>query len=118
MNPKIFNVEADNVDLEFTQGDTIDLSFSVKKNNVVYDMSGMTINMTVRTKDINNTIIRTLSSDGTSPAISISTSTLHLVSLGFTESGKCSYDIQVEDLSDEILTIVRGDLIVVKEQTV
>jgi hypothetical protein len=113
MNPKIFNVEADNVDLEFTQGDTIDLSFSVKKNNVVYDMSGMTINMTVRTK-----VIRTLSSDGTSPAISISTSTLHLVSLGFTESGKYQYDIQVEDLSDEILTIVRGNLIVVKEQTV
>jgi hypothetical protein len=114
MSTKIFNVEAYSMDIEFTQNDTIDLAFSVTKNKVAYDMTGMTVTMTVRNCNVGKTIIKTLVSPNN---ITISTSSIHIVSTGFAVKGKYEYDIQVTNGSN-ILTIAYGSLSVVEEETV
>jgi len=117
MSTKIFNVEAYQMDIEFTQNDTIDLAFSVTKNKVVYDMTGMTVTMTVREIGIGNTLIKSLSSAGTSPAITIYIGTIHIVSSGFANVGKYNYDIQITN-GAVVQTVAKGVVMVVKEITV
>jgi hypothetical protein len=112
-----YNVEPANVNLVFTQNDTIDISFSVKKNNVALDMSGMALDMTIRDITVNNTLIRSLSTEGTSPEIIIITTTFAINTTGFDEVGKYRYDIQLTNGS-EVFTIMKGYLTIVDEVTV
>jgi hypothetical protein len=110
----IYNIEWDDVNIIVTKGDTIDLSFSVALNAVAYDMTGMVLDMII--KELDNTVVRTLASDGTSPAITISTSTFNISTTAFPSVGRLKYDIQLTDGTD-IMTIAKGNIIVLEEIT-
>jgi hypothetical protein len=109
-----YNVEADVVDLIFTQCDTIDMSFSVYLNDVLYDMTGMQLDMQVR--KTNGDLVRSFTSSGGTPAITIATTTFNIYSTGFTRAFTYNYDVQLTDGAD-IMTIMKGRVIVKKERT-
>jgi hypothetical protein len=110
-----YNVEAAYLDLVFTVNDTINITLSVEKNDVAFDMDGMQADIHVRKCD--GTLIRSLSSAGGTPEITITDDELAIYGTGFTKVGKFKYDIQITDGTD-IMTIVKGNLIVQREVTI
>ncbi len=112
----VYNVGVSEVDLFFTKGDTINLTFDdITKNGVAYDMTGFKIDIHVR--ELGGTLLRAFTTTGASPEISISTDSFTIYSLtGFTAVGKYKYDVQVNDGTDT-LTIIKGNLFVEAEQT-
>lgn len=111
----IKNVDYADDDLEFVQGDTKPLTLTVSLNGVAYDMTGMQVDMQVRSQD--DRLIKSLTSAGASPEITILVDTLTIEHGGFTERGIFDYDAQVTDLSGYISTFMAGKLIVKKEKT-
>lgn len=111
----IYNIEWEDVNIIATKGDTIDISFSVYNNGVAYDMTGMVLDMII--KELENTVIRTLASDGVNPAITVSTSTFNIVASAFENIGRYKYDIQITD-GAYIKTIQKGNIIIVDEITI
>jgi len=106
----VFNVEPDEKVLCFTQGDTIDVSFSVALNGGTYDIAGMQLDLDVIKR---GALYRTFSSAGTSPEITISTSTFNVSGLGFADRGRYEFFLHLTDGSvTEMIT--RGDIIVNK----
>ncbi len=114
MSTKVYNVEPAEIDLEFIKGDSIDLSFSVKKNNSSFDMTGMDVKMQIRDTTIDSALIKTLEIGN---GITVSTDTILIASEGFVESGRYLYDLQVE-VDSKIYTIMQGNLIVNQETTI
>jgi hypothetical protein len=117
MSTVIYNVEPAEIDLVFIQNDTIDISFLVKKNAVELNMAGMQLDMEVRTCDVSLTLIRSFSSAGSDPKITISTTAFNVKDTGFVATGKYNYDIQLTDGTD-VSTIMKGSLIVEGEVTI
>ncbi len=109
-----YNVQYDEADIEIVRNDTIDLSYSVALNGVAYDMTGKQIDMKI--KDSSGTTVKTLSSAGTSPAITISTSTFRIQTTAITKADIYRYDIQLTSGST-VMTIQRGNINVVEDIT-
>jgi len=112
---KIYNVEYVTLDLEFIKNDTVDFTLQVYKNRVLFDMTGMVLNMCVKDITTDVEIIKVFSSNSGSPAqITINTSSFRVLGDGFDTPGSYLYDVQVTNGS-EIFTIIRGNLIVLKK---
>jgi hypothetical protein len=101
----IWNVEWTSKKIIVTVNDTTDNSFSVALNDVAYDMTGMTLNMIIKGPHGNIT----LSSGGTSPAITISTTTFNVIIPSFTGVGIYDYNVKLIDGTD-ISTIMKGKI--------
>ena len=112
-----YNVEYQTTDIEVVQDNTIDLSYSVELNDVAYDMTGMQLDIQVRTKDVANTLVISWSSAGTSPVITISTNIYNIYAVGIADVGKYEYDVKLTSGSD-VSTIQRGNFYVIEKRTV
>ena len=110
----IYNVKADEVNIIVIKGDTPDISFSVDLNAATYDLTGKQLDMKV--KKFDGTVVKTLSSVGASPAITISADTFNIKTTAFSDAGTFKYDIQITSGTD-IYTIMTGKIIVKEEQT-
>lgn len=109
-----YNVQAEIEDIIVTAGDTIDMSFSVYKNDVLYNMTGMQLDIHIL--DSNGTSIKDLSSAGGSPAITISTTSFNISTSAITTVGKYFYDVQLTS-SGVVNTIRKGNFIIQKQIT-
>jgi len=114
MSTTIYNVQPAEVDIIVTKGDTPDISFSVDLNAATYDLTGKQLDMKI--KKLDGTVVKTLSSAGVSPAITISTDTFNIKTTAFTEEGVFKYDLQLTSGTD-VYTMMKGKLIVKEEQT-
>jgi len=101
-----YNVEPAECDLVFTKGDTIDFSFDVELNDVAYDMTGMQLDLHV--KDCHGNLLRTFTSSGGSPEITILVANYTVLASPNTKTGKFKYDLQVTD-GTHIATIQKGN---------
>jgi hypothetical protein len=122
-----YNVQAEIKDIVVTQGDTIDMSFRIYLNNgsnplyplddpfYYYDATGMQIDCHVRKDD--GTLIAHYSSAGGSPEITIVTSTMSILAVGFTKFARYHYDFQLTN-AGKISTFRKGNWIVHKQITV
>jgi hypothetical protein len=110
----IYNVQAAEVDIIVIKGDTPDISFSVDLNAAAYVLTGKQLDMKI--KKFDGTVVKTLSSVGASPAITISSDTFNIKTTAFAETGTFKYDLQVTSGTD-IYTIMNGKLIIKEEQT-
>jgi hypothetical protein len=110
----IYNNEAEIKDLIVTVGDTVDISLSVYKNLVLYDMTGMQLDIDI--VGPTGVVLRSLSSAGGSPAITIATSSFNISTTAFASIGKYSYDVQLTN-GTAVSTIIRGNWIVQKHIT-
>ena len=109
----VYNVEAAKIDLFFTRGDSMYLTFDdITRNDVAYDMTGFQIDIHVRSYD--RRLIRELST--VTGEITIATDSFTIDADGFTETGIYKYDVQVND-GTHTLTIMKGLLYVEEEQT-
>ena len=109
-----YNVQYSENDIEIVRNDTIDISYSVTLNGVAYDMTGKQVDMKI--KDSSGTTIKTLSSAGVSPAITISISTFRVQTTALTTAGTYRYDVQLTSGST-VNTIQRGNIYVVEDIT-
>lgn len=109
-----YNVESAKADIVFKVADTIDISYDVYKNGVLYDMTGMQLDIKFRRKD--GLLVKNFSSAGISPAIIISTTSYNLKATGFLVPDVLDYDIQITDGTD-IFTIQEGTAYIKKEIT-
>ena len=110
------NVDYDRINIEIVQNDTCKQTFSVKKNNVLLDMTGMQIDIEVKDEDDVDVLV--LSTAGLAPAISIVTTSFTIEQdAAFADVGKYYYDIQLTDLTGVVSTICRGYVKVIKEYT-
>ena len=110
-----FNVDFDRINITIVEGDTWSQTFSVKRNNVLYDMTGMQLDLSVLDED--DVEILSLSSAGASPAITITGTAFTIYELAaFSSEGKYYYDIQLTD-AGKVSTICRGTITVIKEYT-
>lgn len=107
-----YNVEADITDIIITEGDTINMGWYVYLNDVLYDISGMSLKMDI--KDDHGNLIDTFSS-GTEITIVATYFTLYSVSSAF-RPGRYRYDIQLTNGAD-VMTIRKGNFIVQKQIT-
>jgi hypothetical protein len=94
----IYNVEFDEKTVIVTLGDTLDITLSVTKNAVAQDLTGMQIDMIIR--DFLGNTIESLSSAGTSPKITISTSTFNFKPSIFTAGGMFYSAVKLTNGSD------------------
>ena len=108
------NVDCAIVDLEFTQGDTIDMTFTVELNDVAYDMTGMQVDVHFRRQD--GVLVKELTSAGLTAEITILTNTMTWLDDGFDYSDTLEYDVQTTD-AGVVKTIMKGRAIIKKEQT-
>lgn len=112
---EVYNVQPDEVNIRVTKGDVFDISFSVKDaNGVVYSLVDKKLDMQV--KKFDGTTVKTLSSVGLLPAITISEDTFNLKTTAFSEADTFKYDIQVTYGTD-LFTIQKGLIIVEEEIT-
>lgn len=111
----MYNVEPAITDLIFTEGDSIDIEFSVTDSTgAALVMTGMQIDMDV--VNSHGVLIRSFSTAGAAEIV-ITVNVVNIYSLvGFTDDGRFKYDLQLTD-AGEISTIMRGNLIVQKEYT-
>jgi hypothetical protein len=110
-----FNVDFDKINIIIVQGDTWSQTFSVKRNNVLYDMTGMQLDLEV--KDEDGVSVLSLSSAGVSPALTIVGTAFTIYQLAaFDTVGKYYYDLQLTN-SGKVSTICRGYIKVIQEYT-
>lgn len=110
-----FNVDYDTVNVKIVQNDTWSQTFTVKRNNVAYDMSGAQLDIEV--KDEDDVSVLAISSAGTSPAITISGSSFTILqNEAFDTVGKYYYDVQLTE-GTKVSTVCRGAITVIKEYT-
>lgn len=108
-----FNVDFDKINIKIVEGDTWSQTFSVKRNDVAYDMTNAQLDIEV--KDENDVSILSISSAGTSPAITISGASFTILKdAAFSAAGKYYYDVQLTEAT-KVSTICRGRITVVKE---
>ena len=110
-----FNVDFDKINIVLVQNDTWSQTYSVKRNNVLYDMTGMQLDIEV--KDENDVTVLALSSAGVSPALTIvGTAFTIYQDAAFDTVGKYYYDVQLTN-AGKVSTICRGYITVLKEYT-
>jgi hypothetical protein len=114
MSTTVYNVKPATVDIILIKGDTPDMSFSVDLNAASYDLTGKQLDMKVKKPD--GTVVKTLSSAGVSPAITISTATFNIKTTAFDEAGTFKYDVQLTSGTD-VYTIMQGKIYVKTDQT-
>jgi|WetSurMetagenome_2_1015567.scaffolds.fasta_scaffold00103_58 hypothetical protein len=112
---KAFNIGSARIDISAIAGDTIDMSFSVAFNGVAYDMTGMQLDMKI-VYELSGITERTLSSAGTSPALTISTSTFNILTTPFINPGVYKYDLQLTN-GTVVSTIGGGDIEILPQIT-
>lgn len=108
-----YNVEYDKKTIMVVEGDTINMTYSVSLNDVDLDMTGKQIDMSIY---YGNTVIKTLSSAGVSPAITITTTTFTISTTAFDDKGTYRFDIQLID-GTRRETIAKGTIYVTEELT-
>ena len=110
-----FNVDFDKINIIVVEGDTWSQTFSVKRNNVLYDMTGMQLDLEV--KDEDDVTVLALSSAGVNPALTITGTAFTIYQLAaFDTVGKYYYDLQLTN-AGKVSTICRGYITVLKEYT-
>lgn len=110
-----FNVDFDKINIKIVKGDTWSQTFSVKRNNVLYDLTGQAINIEVRDED--DVSVLSLSSTGPTPAITIAGTAFTIYRLAaFDTVGKYYYDVQLTN-GTKVSTICRGSITVIQEYT-
>jgi len=110
-----FNVDFDKINIIVVEGDTWSQTFSVKRNNVLYDMTGMQLDLEV--KDEDDVTVLALSSAGVSPALTITGTAFTIYQeAAFDTVGKYYYDLQLTN-AGKVSTICRGYITVLKEYT-
>lgn len=109
------NVDYDRINIDIVEGDTLDKTFSVYYNNVLYDMTGMQLDLDVRDED--DVQVATLTSAGGSTSIIINTTTFTMYKENFLDTvGTYYYDLQLTN-GTKLSTICRGRFRVTKEYT-
>ena len=112
-----YNVRYARANITVVEGDTINMTFGVELNGEAYDMTGMQLDMQIR-NETTDALVRSLSSAGASPELTISTTSFIIdTATAFTEEAVYDYDVQLTD-GDDISTIMKGKLYVVKEITI
>jgi hypothetical protein len=111
---EVFNVQPAEIDIRITMGDTFDISFGVALNGADYSLNGKQVDMKI--KKFDGTVVKSLSSAGSSPAITLNDTTYSINTVGFTEAGTLKYDVQVTD-GTKIITIQVGKVIIDEETT-
>lgn len=111
---EIYNVQPAIVNIRTTKGDTFNVAFEAKMNDVLYVLTGKQID--IKIKKFDGTVIKTLTSAGASPSIIISASLYSVSTAGFSEIDTLKYDVQITSGTD-ILTIQKGKIIVEEEIT-
>jgi hypothetical protein len=110
-----YNIESAKVDIVFKQMDTINLIYAVYLNGVLYDMTGMQMDIHFRRKD--GLLVKSFSSIGIAPAITIAGTVYNLYSvIGFSDIDVLDYDVQLINGTD-ILTIQEGTAFIKKQTT-
>jgi hypothetical protein len=109
-----YNVECEVEDITVTAGDTVNMSWSVYQNDVLYDMTGMQLDIDI--VDKSGTVVRSLSSAGVSPAITIATTSFNITTTAFLLIANYRYDVQLTN-GTEVSTIMKGSWIVQKQHT-
>jgi hypothetical protein len=100
------------IDMVFTVNNTIDMSYSILKSGLPYDMTGMHLIMNISLVS-DDSFFRALSTDTDPPEILIGTNILTLFSrTPFSVVERYKYNIQVTDLNSEVFTIMKGYLTV------
>jgi hypothetical protein len=112
--PLYYNIEPANAPIVFKAGDTIDISFAVYLNGVLFHMTGMQIDVKFRRKD--GLLVKSLSSAGIGAAITIALSTYNMYSAGFLVPDVLDYDVQITDGAD-VFTVQEGECFVKKQIT-
>jgi hypothetical protein len=111
----VYNIEPAHIDIIFKQGDTINISFDVYLNDVLFIMTGMQLDIKFRRKD--GLLIKNFSSAGIAPAITIVTSSYNLYEIaGFSNIDVLDYDVQLIDGAD-VSTIQYGEAKIKKQIT-
>ena len=108
-----YNARPAKVDIEFTQGDTINFSYEVFINSVALILTGLKIRLKVRRKD------GLLVKDWSTVTGEINTlGSIYNVytSSGFIDAGDFDYDVDVTDVSDTY-TFQSGSFHVIKQIT-
>ena len=98
------------------QGRSIDLTYSVYLNGSTYDMTGMQLDAVVKSKK-SGQVVKTWSSAGTSPAMTISTYSFNIAdTAGIAYAGDFETDVKLTDGSTTT-TIMFIDFPVAKKVT-
>jgi hypothetical protein len=109
------NVDYDTINIDVVQGDTLDMTFTVWNNNALYDMTGM--QMDIEIKDDDDELVASLTTEGASPSITVSTYTFRMYMEDFIlTTGTYYYDIQLTN-GTKVSTICRGKMRVIKQYT-
>lgn len=103
-------------DISYIKGDVTPVILNIFKNNVAYTDLESADEVKIQIKDNHGTVVRTLSSTGDSPALTVSTSYLTILTTAFTSHGRYRYDVQVTTGS-YIETIGKGTWIIQTEVT-
>jgi hypothetical protein len=110
-----YNVDFDKKNILIVQNDTWAKTYSVKKNNVLFPMTGMKLDL--KAKDEDGVTVLTISSAGVSPAITIMGSSFSVTkALAFPTEGKYFFDLQLTN-AGIVSTIWRGWIKVLAEYT-
>lgn len=110
----IHAVQAFNEDISYTKGDVVPVILSIYLNSAAYNMTGSTIDIDIMDKT--GTVVRSLSSGGVSPAITIAVDQLTILTTAFATVGRFKYDMQ-QTVGTYIYTIGKGNWIVNSEVT-
>lgn len=105
------NVDYDKDPIYIVQGDGWDMSFSVAQSGVAYDITGMQVDINV--EDQVGNVIKAISSAGTSPEITIATSTYSIDATPFTIPGIFGYSVVLTNAGVE-KTIAKSNIHVTK----
>ncbi len=110
-----YNVDFDRINIIIVEGDTWSQTYSVKRNNVLYDLTGQQLDLEV--KDEDDVTVLTLSSAGLAPALTITGTAFTIYQdAAFDTVGKYYYDLQLTN-AGKVSTICRGYITVLKEYT-
>jgi hypothetical protein len=104
-----YNIQPNEKTIFMTLGDPLDKTYSVKKNGVLSPIAGMQLDVLI--KDSLGNTVKTLSSAGILPQITISTSYFNILISAFTAGGIYNADIQLTEGS-KVSTIGKWTFIV------
>jgi len=109
----IYNVQPAEIDIVVTKGDTFDVTFNVDLNGEDYTISGQ---LDMKIKKADGILVKTLSSEGADPEITIDDDSYNVKTDAFSEVSLLKYDVQ-ETKDGDKYTIQKGKIIVTEEQT-
>lgn len=107
-----YNIESAKEDIIFKQNDTIDFSYLVYLNDVLFDMTGIQMDIMFKRKD--GLLVKKLST--VTGEIIITTSMYSCYTTGFLDANVLDYEVQLTD-GTQIMTIQEGSAYSRKEIT-